>query len=52
MKCNRYSDVSSSGKMFISSLVQIGKVVQKFKEGGTQHGDLMSLLSFLKKEKR
>jgi hypothetical protein len=36
--------------MFISDFLQIGKVVQKL-EIRRQHGDLRSLLSFLKKER-
>jgi hypothetical protein len=44
--------VASNGITFIPSLVTIGHVVQKIKrETQNQHGNIVSLLSFLKKGK-
>jgi hypothetical protein len=46
--------VASNGITFIPSFVKIGQLVQKLKAEQThrQHGYLISLLSFLKKESR
>jgi hypothetical protein len=43
--------VATRGKISTSNFVNIGQPVQKLKDGDRQHGNLMCILHFHKKEK-